>query len=137
LGWRLAALINGFKDATAYQIEFFIEISVMLQFRPRFNCALACDVQSGWSRANRWDELFRHDSYTLVSVLFSQIRGGDSDFELAELIRNGQLSIYLMRPVSVIEFIYIRGAAPRYFVASISFLIGVVGLSFLVLMQAV
>ena len=43
-------------------------------------------------------------SYTWVSALFSQVRGGNLDFELAEMIRTGTLSQYLLRPVSVLEF---------------------------------
>src|SRR4051812_18793411 len=57
--------------------------------------------------------------YTLVSLLFTQVRGGDHDFELAEMIRSGQLSNYLLRPVGVVEFVWIRGIAPRLFIAGI------------------
>jgi ABC-2 type transport system permease protein len=57
-------------------------------------------------------------------LLFTQIRGGDHDFELAEMIRSGQLSNYLLRPVGVVEFVYIRGIAPKIFVAVLALAIG-------------
>ena len=64
--------------------------------------------------------------YTLVSLLFTQIRGGDQDFELAEMIRSGQLSNYLLRPVGVVEFVYLRGVAPKLFIAGACLLVGLV-----------
>jgi len=70
--------------------------------------------------------------YTFVSILFNQVRGGDQDFELAEMIRTGQLSNYLIRPVGLIEFIYIRGVASKLLIAGLSFIIGLI-LSFSVL----
>ena len=57
--------------------------------------------------------------YTFMSILFTQIRGGDLDFELTEMIRTGQLSNYLVRPVGVVEFAYIRGIAPKLLIAGI------------------
>jgi ABC-2 type transport system permease protein len=60
-----------------------------------------------------------------MSLLFTQIRGGDHDFELAEMIRSGQLSQYLLRPVSVVEFVYIRGVAPKLFLATFCLILGV------------
>lgn len=125
--WRFAALLNGFKDATAYQIEFLFEIFG--------SAAVPAAIQ-----IMLWFAMFKtggHDQiagmtyhemvlYTLVSVLFSQVRGGDHDFELQEMIRTGQLSNYLLRPVGVIEFVYLRGLAPRLFVAALCFLIGLI-----------
>ncbi len=64
--------------------------------------------------------------YTLVSILFTQVRGGDHDFELSEMIRTGQLSNYLLRPTSVVEFVYIRGVAPRLFIAGLCLIIGMI-----------
>jgi ABC-2 type transport system permease protein len=126
LQWRIAALKNGFQDATAYRLEFLFEI-LGSAFVP-------AAIQ--WVR---WYALFQiggaseiagmtyHDMihYTLVSLLFSQVRGGDHDFELVEMIRTGQLSNYLLRPVGVVEFIYIRGVAPRLFIAGFCLLIGI------------
>jgi ABC-2 type transport system permease protein len=62
--------------------------------------------------------------YTIMSILFTQIRGGDLDFELQEMIRTGQLSNYLVRPVGVVEFVYIRGLAPKLLVAGICLPLG-------------
>jgi ABC-2 type transport system permease protein len=64
--------------------------------------------------------------YTFATVLFSQIRGGDLDFELGEMIRSGQLSNYLLRPVGIVEFVYLRGLAPKLFLSSVSLLAGCV-----------
>ncbi|MBY0472397.1 ABC-2 family transporter protein [bacterium] len=125
--WRVAALKNGFKDATAYRIEFLFEV-------------LGAAVVPAAIQWVLWYALFKVGGmnevagmtytdmvqYTLVSLLFSQVRGGDHDFELSELIRSGQLSNYLLRPVGVVEFIYIRGVAPKLFIASICLVIGMV-----------
>ena len=131
-GWRTAALLNGFRDATAYRLEFLLEV-IGSAFVP-------CAVQ--WVL---WYAMFQLGGatevggltyadmlhYTLATLLFSQIRGGDHDFELAEMIRSGQLSNYLLRPVGVMEFVYIRGVAPRLFIAGLSLLIGMFSSFFL------
>ncbi|MBI2711251.1 MAG: ABC-2 family transporter protein [Bdellovibrio sp.] len=124
--WRLAALKNGFQDATAYQIEFLFEIlgSAFVPAAIQWVLWYALFQTGGATEIGGMgyqDMVF----YTMVSLLFSQIRGGDHDFELGELIRNGQLSNYLLRPVSVVEFIYIRGVAPRLFIALLCLSIGV------------
>ena len=132
LGWRWAALMNGLKDATAYRIEFLIEvlgqaivpvITQLVLWYGIFKLGGATQIGGlGYS------DLVH---YTLASILFSQIRGGDLDFELAEMIRTGALSNYLLRPAGPAEFVYIRGVAPKLFLASITLAIGmVVGLFF-------
>jgi ABC-type uncharacterized transport system permease subunit len=77
-GWRIAALKNGFQDATAYRLEFLFEIlgaaavPVAIQlvlWYAMFDVGGATEV-GGMSRA----QLIQ---YTLVSALFTQIRGGD------------------------------------------------------------
>ncbi len=127
LHWRLAALVNGLKDATAYRIEFVLE----------FLGAAAVPAAIQWLL---WYAMFKVDgrteingltysdliSYTLASVLFSQVRGGDHDFELQEMIRTGQLSQYLLRPVSAVEFVYIRGVAPKLLIAGGCLAIGLI-----------
>jgi ABC-type uncharacterized transport system permease subunit len=98
--WRIAALKNGFKDATAYKVEFLLEI-------------LGYAAVPAFIQIVLWHALYKIGgaetvagltypqmiSYTLVSVLFSQVRGGDHDFELAEMIRSGTLSNYLLKPL--------------------------------------
>lgn len=125
LAWRLAALKNGLQDATAYRLEFIFE----------FLGAAFVPAAIQWIL---WYALFRIGGateiagmgyaelihYTLVSILFTQIRGGDLDFELAEMIRSGQLSNYLLRPVSAVEFVFIRGIAPKLFLAGFCLLLG-------------
>jgi ABC-2 type transport system permease protein len=132
LQWRLAALKNGFQDATAYRIEFFFEI-------------LGSAVVPAAIQTVLWYALFKLGGateiagmsyeqmvhYTIVSLLFTQVRGGDHDFELSEMIRSGQLSNYLLRPVGVVEFVYIRGVAPRLLVAGLCLGIGLVIAPFL------
>lgn len=124
--WRFAALKNGFQDATAYRIEFLFEILgaafvpaaiQLVLWYALFKIGGASEV-AGMS----YQEMIH---YTLVSTLFTQIRGGDHDFELQEMIRSGQLSNYLLRPVGVVEFVYIRGVAPRLFVAGIALAVGI------------
>jgi ABC-2 type transport system permease protein len=126
LQWRLAALKNGFQDATAYRIEFLFEI-------------LGSAFVPAAIQSVLWYAIFKvggvqlvagmnyHDMlhYTFMSILFTQIRGGDLDFELSEMIRSGQLSNYLVRPVGVVEFVWIRGIAPKLFIAGFCLLLGV------------
>jgi ABC-2 type transport system permease protein len=125
LEWRWAALKNGFSDATAYRIEFLFEVLgsafvpaaiQMLLWYALFKIGGA-ETVAGMS----YSEMIQ---YTIATLLFSQIRGGDLDFELQEMIRSGQLSNYLLRPVGVIEFVYIRGFAPKAFIAIICLAIG-------------
>ncbi len=126
LQWRFAALRNGLQDATAYRIEFLFE----------FLGAAIVPAAVQWVL---WYALFEIGGakevagltypqmvhYTLMSVLFSQIRGGDHDFELQEMIRSGSLSNYLLRPVGVVEFVYIRGVAAKLFIAAFCLAAGI------------
>src|SRR5688572_1929477 len=120
LSWRLAALKNGFQDATAYRIEFLFEVfgqavvPAAIQWvlwYALFKVGGATEI-AGMS----YGDLI---AYTLVSLLFTQVRGGDNDFELAEMIRSGGLSNYMLRPVGVVEFVYIRSVAPKLFIAGL------------------
>lgn len=125
LQWRWAALKNGFQDATAYRVEFLLEI-LGAAFVPAaiqwvlwyalFTIGGATEV-AGMS----YQDMLH---YTWISLLFTQVRGGDHDFELASMIREGGLSNYLLKPVSVVEFVYIRGVAPRVFIAGICLVLG-------------
>lgn len=123
--WRWAALKNGFLDATAYRIEFLIEVlasgaipvlTQLVVWYGVFKLGGATEV-NGLSYAMLIQ-------YALMSLLFSQIRGGDHDFELAEMVRTGALSNYLLRPIGVVEFVYIRGLAPKLFLALLCLVIG-------------
>lgn len=131
-GWRWAAFINGFQDATAYRLEFLFEVAG--------SAFVPAAIQSVM-----WYAMFKLGgmtevagmtytdmiNYTLVSLLFTQVRGGDHDFELAEMIRSGQLSNYLLRPVGVVEFVWIRGIAPKIFIAGFCLLVGMLMAPFL------
>lgn len=52
-------------------------------------------------------------AYTAVGTLFSQIRGGNYDFTLDEMITTGGLSSYLLRPVGAVEFVYLRSVGEK------------------------
>lgn len=123
--WRWATLRNGFQDATAYRTEFLIGIigSALVPAAIQWIVWFALFQAGGETRIDGHDfQYFVH--YTLMSLLFSQVRGGDHDFELQEMIRSGSLSQYLLRPVSVVQFIYVRGVAPRLFIAGVCLLLG-------------
>ncbi|MBI2605297.1 MAG: ABC-2 family transporter protein [Deltaproteobacteria bacterium] len=123
--WRLAALKNGFQDAIAYRIEFLFEI-LGAAFVPAAIQWVLWYALFRIGGAERVAGMTYGDmvQYTLTSLLFTQIRGGDNDFELAEMVRSGQLSNYLLRPVGVVEFVYIRGVAPKLMLAGICLLLG-------------
>jgi len=125
LQWRLAALKNGLLDATAYRVEFLFEIlgSAFVPAAIQWVLWYALFKIGGATEIAGMGYLDMVH-YTLMSLLFSQVRGGDHDFELQEMIRSGQLSNYLLRPVGVVEFVYIRGVAPRLFIATVCLILG-------------
>jgi len=127
LKWRWAALKNGFQDATAYRLEFLFEVlgSALVPAAIQWVIWYALFEIGGAKEVagmNYADLL----QYTWISLLFTQIRGGDHDFELQEMIRSGALSTYLLRPCSVVEFVWIRGVAPKLFLAGIGLVGGCV-----------
>lgn len=125
LGWRFAALKNGFQDAVAYRLEFVFEILGSAFVPAAIQSVLWYAIfKVGGAGEVAGMTYIQMMHYTLVSVLFTQVRGGDHDFELSEMIRSGQLSNYLLRPVGVVEFVYIRGAASRLFIAGMGLFIG-------------
>lgn len=127
IGWRWAALKNGFQDATAYRLEFFAEILGSAVVPAAIQWVLWYALfQTGGNTQVAGMTYTDMLHYTWISLLFTQVRGGNHDFELAEMIRDGSLSNYLLRPVGVVEFVYIRGVAPRVFVAGICLAIGMV-----------
>jgi ABC-2 type transport system permease protein len=124
--WRWAALKNGFQDATAYRWEFALEVLgaaavpaaiQLVLWHAMYQLGGASSIQG-----QTYDDMI---AYTLVSLLFTQVRGGDHDFELQEMIRSGGLSNYLLRPVSVVEFVYLRGVAPKLFIAGAGLILGI------------
>jgi ABC-2 type transport system permease protein len=130
LGWRWAALKNGIQDATAYRIEFLFEVlgSAVVPVATQLVIWYAVFKVSGSTGVNglSFSDLV---SYALVSVLFSQIRGGDQDFEVAEMVRTGGLSNYLLRPVGVLEFIYLRGLGPKLLLSGMCLAVGFVAMA--------
>ncbi len=127
LKWRIAALKNGLQDATAYRIEFLLQligsagVPALIQWLLWY-AIFKIGGQTEVAGMSYTDLL----AYTWMSVLFSQVRGGDHDFALMEMIRSGGLSNYLLRPVSPVEFVYIRGVAEKLFVAGICLVIGMI-----------
>ncbi len=125
--WRWAALKNGFQDSTAYGVEFLLEIlgAAIVPVAIQWVLWYAIFSQGGKTEVAgmSYADMLQ---YTWVSVLFTQIRGGDLDFELAEMIRSGTLSNYLLKPVGVIQFVFLRGSASRFFLAGLCWVIGVI-----------
>lgn len=127
LGWRLAALKNGFLDATAYRVEFALEVigSMIVPVGVQVLLWYAMFIL-GENETIAGMTFTDMMYYTLASALFSQVRGGNHDFELAEMIRSGHLSQYLLKPVSCVEFVFVRGVAAKLFIAVICMVIGMV-----------
>lgn len=124
--WRIAALLNGFQDAAAYRGEYFLELlgSAFVPAAMQLFVWYSIFKVGGASQiaGQTHGDLI---AYTLTSVLFTQVRGGDHDFALAEMIRTGQLSQSLLRPASVVEFVYLQGLAPRLIAAGLCLGIGI------------
>lgn len=123
--WRVAAIKNGLRDAIIYPWEFLFEILGSMIMPALIQLLLWSAVFSGES-TSRFGTMTLNDllHYTVVSLLFSQVRGGNLDFELQEMIRTGSLSHYLLRPINLHEFIYLRGSAPRFLLSGICLLLG-------------
>lgn len=119
------------RDALAYRGEFLLDIvssafvPVCLQLILWFSI-FKTSGQTHFAGMT-YSELL---TYTWTSLLFTQIRGGDQDFALAEMIRTGSLSNYLLRPVSVIEFTYIRGLGEKLLVIGLCLSLGLLATSF-------
>ena len=129
--WWIAAGRNGVLDAMAYRFETLLGLvggavaPLVIQLL-LWNSIFSAPGQTSFGGMTKHDLIL----YTFASTLFSQVRGGDLDFELAEMIRTGQLSSYLLRPVSAIQFIYVRGSSTKFIIAGLSLLAGFVFIAF-------
>ncbi len=129
--WRIAALLNGLQDVAVYRLEYFIEI-VAAAIVPATVQLIIWHAVFTLGPTTELAGMTHHQviAYTLTSVLFSQIRGGDHDFQLAEMIRSGDLSHYLLRPVNPVEFVYFRGIASRLTAAALCLGVGLIATCF-------
>jgi len=131
LEWRLAAIQNGMRDAIAYRLEFLLEIVGSAAVPVILQLVLWYSIfkTSGATQfaGMTYQELI---SYTWMTLLFSQIRGGDLDFSLIEMIRTGTLNNYLLRPVGVIQFIYMRGLGERILIVTLCLGLGILSTAF-------
>ena len=127
LEWRLAAIKNGMKDALAYRWDFLIDffgqslLPVGIQLI-LWNSIFKQGGTTSFGGQSHADLL----AYTWTSLLFSQIRGGNYDFSLIEMIRTGSLSQSLLRPVGPVEFVFWRGLGEKLFTATFCFLLGTI-----------
>ena len=86
LNWRLAALKSGFSDAMAYRLEFFLEILGYAAVPAAVQMVLWYAMFTSGGQATVAGHTAEMMTYTLTTVIFSQVRGGNHDFELAEMI---------------------------------------------------
>jgi ABC-2 type transport system permease protein len=123
--WRLAAIKNGMRDAIAYRGEFIVGllssaiVPVFLQLM-LWNSIFASHPGSVFGGMTHSELL----AYTWTSLLFTQVRGGNYDFELIEMIRTGALSNFLLRPVGAVEFVFFKGFGEKLFTAAFCFVLG-------------
>ncbi|MBC7397301.1 MAG: ABC-2 family transporter protein [Bdellovibrionales bacterium] len=131
LEWRLATVKNGMKDSLAYRGDFiigllsqaFVPVAIQLMLWYSIFKNGGATTFAGMS----YSELL---AYTWTSILFTQIRGGDYDFALIEMIRTGTLSGYLVRPVGVVEFTFFQGLGEKLITAGFCLTLGVVATFF-------
>lgn len=125
LDWRFAAIRNGIKETMAYRGDFLLDLIGSSIVPVGIQLMLWHSILKGDPNARfagmSYSELL---SYTWTSMLFSQIRGGNHDFTLIELIRTGALSNYLLRPVGVVEFTYFKGIGEKLITACVSLILG-------------
>ena len=129
--WRLAAVKNGMKDALAYRGEFIVGIlsSAIVPVGIQLMLWFAIFKTGGTSlfAGMSYPELL---AYTWTSLLFSQIRGGDYDFGLIEMIRTGTLNNFLLRPVGVVAFTFFQGFGEKLLTTLLCLFLGVVATLF-------
>jgi ABC-2 type transport system permease protein len=132
LEWRFAAIRNGVRDALAYRGDFLIEFFSSALVPVSIQLILWYSIFHNTGQTSfggmTYSELL---AYTWTSVLFSQVRGGDKDFELAEMIRTGTLNNYLLRPVGVIEFTFYRAIGEKLLTTAFCFVLGIIVLLYL------
>lgn len=129
--WRVAAVRNGMRDALAYRGDFLIGffssalVPVAIQLLLWYSIFKASGqlLFAGMS----YQELL---AYTWASMLFSQVRGGNYDFGLIEMIRTGTLSNYLLRPVGVVEFTFYRALGEKLITVGFCFVAGGIAIAF-------
>ena len=129
--WRLATVRNGMKEALAYRGDFIIGLvsSAFVPVAIQLMLWSAIFKNSGATNFGgmSYSELI---AYTWTSLLFTQIRGGDYDFALAEMIRTGTLSNYLIRPVGVVEFTFYQGLGEKLITAAFALGLGIIATFF-------
>ena len=129
--WRLAAIKNGMREALAYRGEFIVEMlgSAIVPAGIQLMLWYSIFHNGGTTEfaGMKYTELL---AYTWTSLLFTQIRGGDYDFALIEMIRTGSLSNFLLRPVGVIEFTFYQGFGDKLLAALLCLMLGVVATIF-------
>ena len=129
--WRIAAIRNGMKDALAYRWDFLIDFFGQALVPVGIQLILWFSIfnQNGTETfaGLTYSELL---AYTWTSVLFSQVRGGNYDFALIEMIRTGSLSQSLLKPVGPVEFVFWRGFGEKLFTAAFCFLLGLIATFF-------
>ncbi|MBS1959036.1 MAG: ABC-2 family transporter protein [Bdellovibrionales bacterium] len=129
--WRFAAIRNGMRDALAYRGDFIINFlsSALVPVAIQLILWYSIFTASGKTEfaGMTYPELL---AYTWTSLLFSQIRGGNYDFDLIEMIRTGNLSTYLVRPVGVVAFTFFRGFGEKLATTGLCFLLGIIAIYF-------
>lgn len=131
LEWRIATVKNGMKDSLAYRGDFiiglisqaFVPVAIQLMLWYSIFKNGGATSFAGMS----YSELL---AYTWTSLLFTQIRGGDYDFGLIEMIRTGTLSNYLIRPVGVVEFTFYQGLGEKLITAGFCLGLGLIATFF-------
>ncbi len=131
LEWRLATIRNGMKDTLAYRGDFLVGM-------------IGSAVVPVAIQLMLWNAIFKNSgatefggmthaqllAYTWTSLLFTQIRGGDYDFSLIEMIRTGTLSNYMLRPVGVIDFTFYQGFGEKLLTAGFCMVLGLIATFF-------
>ncbi len=129
--WRIAAIRNGIKETMAYRGDFLLDLIgssiVPVGIQLMLWHSIFSSQEGGTFAGMTHAELL---AYTWTSMLFSQIRGGNHDFTLIELIRTGGLNNYLLRPVGVVEFTYFKGIGEKLITAGMCLTLGAIATAF-------
>jgi len=126
--WAFTSLKNGLLDAMAYRFEFLSRVfgEAITHMGVQWILWYGLFKIEGHTTiaGQTYDQML---AYTMGSLLFSQIRGGDPDYEVAEMIRSGSLSNYLVRPISPVGYVYFETLGAKLLVLIFSLALGLLG----------
>lgn len=130
--WTWVALKEGLLQAMSFRIEFLSRVfgEALSNFGVQWVLWFAL-FKVGGNESFAGQTYSQMMAYSSASILFSQIRVSDTDYEISDMIRTGKLNQYLIRPIHPIGYVYFGHLGSKLFFILISTLLGFIGLKVL------